>query len=224
VSFALRESTRAKTEKACKTQKRNETTIVKKEQFQTENYLGLYLWAALIAASLLLYYFFPAALAPANLRAFFAANLYVGLAVYLLLASLRGFTMIPLTPLLLAGILVFPPLPFLLVNILGIVVSSALVFYLARYFRFDHFFNSHYPSQIAKLTGLLQNREFPVIFLWSLAPVFPTDLIVYVCSVLRISLSKTLLGVLAGEAIICAVYIYGGAVGLRYFTDVIPND
>jgi uncharacterized membrane protein YdjX (TVP38/TMEM64 family) len=190
---------------------------VKKATFTTENALGLYLWAAVIAASLLLYYFFPAIFSPANLREFFAANLYAGLAAYLLLASLRGCTMIPLTPLLFAGILVFPPLPFLLVNMLGMVVSSALVYYLARYLRFDQFFDSHYPSQIAKLTGLLQNRELPVILLWSFAPVLPTDLIVYVCSVLRISVTKTLLGVLVGEAFICAMYIYGGAAGLSYF-------
>ncbi len=191
---------------------------MKKERFETENYLGLYLWAALIVASLLLYYFFPDVFSPDNIREFFDTNLYVGLAVYLLLASFRGFTMIPLTPLLFAGILVFPPLPFLLVNMLGIVVSSSFVYCLARYLRFDNFFNVHYPTQIAKLTNMLQNRELPVIFLWSFAPVFPTDLIVYVCSVLRISISKTLLGVLAGEAFICAIYIYGGAAGLSYFT------
>ena len=189
---------------------------MKKQQFETENYLGLYLWAALIFASLLLYYFFPEVFSPATIRQFFASNLYTGLAVYLLLSSIRGFTMIPLTPLLFAGLLVFPPLPFLLVNMVGIVVSSALVYYLARYFRFDHFFNSHYPKQIAKLTRMLQNRELPVIFVWSFAPIFPTDLIVYVCSVLRISITKTLLGVLAGESIICAIYIYGGVAGLGY--------
>jgi uncharacterized membrane protein YdjX (TVP38/TMEM64 family) len=191
---------------------------VKKEQFETENYLGLYLWVALIGVCLPLYYFFPDVFSPDNIRQFFDTNLYAGLAVYLLFASLRGFTMIPLTPLLFAGILVFPPLPFLLVNMVGIVVSSAFVYYLARYFRFDQFFDKHYPTQIAKLTGLLQNRELPVIFLWSFAPVFPTDLIVYVCSVLRISITKTLGGVLAGETIICAIYIYGGVAGLGYFS------
>lgn len=189
-----------------------------KKQFETENYLGLYLWAALIIICLASYYFFPDVFAPANVRRFFDTNLYAGLAVYLLLASLRGFTMIPLTPLLFAGILVFPPLPFLLVNMVGIVVSSALVFYLARFFRFDNFFDTHYPAQIAKLTSLLRNRELPVIFLWSFAPIFPTDLIVYVCSVLRISVVKTLAGVLAGETIICALYIYGGVAGLSYFS------
>ncbi|MES2624226.1 MAG: VTT domain-containing protein [Pseudomonadota bacterium] len=190
---------------------------MKKEQFETENYIGLYLWGALIVASLALYYFFPEVFTPANIRQFFDRNLYAGLLIYLLLASARGFTMIPLTPLLFAGILVFPPLPFLLINMVGIVVSSAFVYYLARYFRFDEFFTKHYPTQIARLTGLLQNRELPVIFLWSFAPIFPTDLIVYVCSVLRISITKTLLGVLAGETIICAVYIYGGVAGLSYF-------
>ncbi len=189
---------------------------MKREQFETENFLGLYLWLAMIVVSLLLYLFFPETFTPKNIRQFFSANLYTGLSVFFLLASLRGFTLIPLTPLLLAGILVFPAWPLFFVNLGGILVSSALVYYLSRYFRFDNFFHKHYPEQITQITQLLQKRELPVITVWGIAPFLPTDLIVYVCSVARISAVKTLLGVLLGESIICSVYIFGGQASLNF--------
>jgi uncharacterized membrane protein YdjX (TVP38/TMEM64 family) len=189
---------------------------MKREQFETENFLGLYLWLALIIISLMLYFCFPEIFSPRNIRQFFNSNVYTGLSVFFLLASLRGFTFIPLTPLLLAGILVFPAWPLFFVNLAGILVSSALVYYLSRFFRFDHFFHKHYPEQITRLTQLLQKRELPVITLWGIAPFLPTDLIVYVCSVVRISSSKTLLGVLLGESIICALYIFGGEPFLNF--------
>jgi uncharacterized membrane protein YdjX (TVP38/TMEM64 family) len=188
---------------------------VDKDKITTENYYGLYAWLVLIALSLLFYFFNPEVFAPDNIRRFFSANLYAGLAVYFALACVRGFTLIPLTPLLVAGIVIFPPWPLFIVNLAGIWVSSAVVYYLARHLRFDHFFSLHYPRQIERLTALLRNREFPVILLWSFMPVTPTDLIVYVCSVLRISAFKTLLGVSAGEAVICALYIFPAAAGLE---------
>jgi uncharacterized membrane protein YdjX (TVP38/TMEM64 family) len=189
---------------------------MKREQFETENFLGLYLWLALIIISLMLYFCFPEIFSPRNIRQFFNSNVYTGLSVFFLLASLRGFTFIPLTPLLLAGILVFPAWPLFFVNLGGILVSSALVYYLSRYFRFDNFFHKHYPEQITQITQLLQKRELPVITVWGIAPFLPTDLIVYVCSVVRISSSKTLLGVLLGESIICALYIFGGEPFLNF--------
>lgn len=185
-----------------------------REKLATENYLGLYFWLALIAVCLLLWFLNPEVFAPDRIRQFFSANLFAGLSVYLLLASLRGLTLIPLTPLLLAGILVFPPWPLFWVNLAGIYISSALIYYLAGFCGFDRFFATHYPRQISRLTQLLNKRELPIITLWSFVPFVPTDLIVYVASVLRINVIKTLLGVSIGEAIICAIYIFAGEAGL----------
>lgn len=188
---------------------------MKSSRASTENYLGRYLWLALIVASLTLYFLFPDTFAPANIRRFFSANLVTGLGIYFLLSCLRGFTLIPLTPLLVAGILVFPPWPLFIINLGGILVSSAVVYYLARWLRFHIFFDSRYPQQLDRLTRLLNKRELPVITVWGFLPIVPTDLIVYVCSVLGISPFKTLLGVSLGEGLICALYIFGGVAGLE---------
>lgn len=185
-----------------------------KDKFETVGSFGLYLWLALIATCLGLYTMRPGLFEPDNIRSFFSDNLYSGLAVYLLISTLRGFTLIPSTPLVLAGILVFPPLPLFLVNQLAVYSSSAVLYYMTRSMRFDNFFFTHYPEQVERLINLLRKRELPVISLWGFMPFIPTDMIVCICSVLRISVWKTLMGVSIGEGIICAIYIFGGSATL----------
>ncbi|MEX0618177.1 MAG: VTT domain-containing protein [Pseudohongiellaceae bacterium] len=190
-----------------------------KDDLGTINFFGLYFWLTIIVISLSLFFFQPDWFEPQRLRRLFSDNLVLGLSVYFIVSTLRGFTLIPSTPIVLAGILVFPPIPLYLVNLVAVFTSSAIVYYMARMARFDHFFHQHYPDQIARLTGLLKNRELPVISVWGFAPMVPTDMIVYVCSVLRISLAKTLFGSAIGEGVICAVYIFGGAATLGALLD-----
>lgn len=186
-----------------------------KDKFETVGSFGLYLWLALIISCLGLYTLQPELFEPANIRSFFSDNLYSGLAVYLLICTLRGFTLIPSTPFVLAGILVFPPLPLFLVNQVAVYSSSAVLYYMTKSMRFDNFFFAHYPEQVERLIKLLRKRELPVISLWGFAPFIPTDMIVCICSVLRISVWKTLMGVSIGEGIICAIYIFGGSASLN---------
>jgi uncharacterized membrane protein YdjX (TVP38/TMEM64 family) len=187
---------------------------VNKDKFETVGSFGLYLWLALIVTCLGLYTLQPELFEPANIRTFFSDNLYSGLTVYLVICTLRGLTLIPSTPFVLAGILVFPPLPLFLVNQVAVYSSSAVLYYMTRSMRFDNFFFTHYPQQVERLITLLRKRELPVISLWGFAPFIPTDMIVCICSVLRISVWKTLMGVSLGEGIICAIYIFGGSATL----------
>ena len=185
-----------------------------KDKFETLSSFGLYVWLALIASSLSLFFFMPELFEPQSIRQFFTDNLFSGLLVYFIISTVRGVTLIPLTPIVLAGVLVFPPWPLFLVNQAGVYTSSAILYCMTRYMRFDNFFFTHYPQQVEKLILLLRKRELPVISLWGFAPFIPTDMIICICSVLRISVFKTLLGVSIGEGIICAVYIFGGSAGL----------
>ena len=47
-------------------------------------------------------------------------------------------------------------------------------------------------------------------------PLVPTDVICYVCGILRVRFWKFLIGVTLGEGAICALYIYGGDQLLRW--------
>lgn len=179
------------------------------------NYYGLYIWAACIAAALTFYLLAPDFFSPQRVRGFFLANLDMGLTLYFIISTLRGFTLIPSTPLVLGGILIFPPVELFLVNQLAVYTSSAVVYFMAGYFRSHHFFEERYPSQVEKLARMLHRRELIVISTWGFLPFVPSDMIVYVCSVLRMSIWKTLFGIGIGEGVICATYIFGGAAMLE---------
>ena len=185
-----------------------------KDKFESVGSFGLYLWLALIVACLSFYAMRPDLFEPDRLRLFFSSNMISGLVVYFLISTLRGLTLIPSTPFVFAGILVFPPIPLFLVNQAAVYTSSALLYYTTKAMNFDKFFFIHYPAQTERLILLLRKRELPVISLWGFAPFIPSDMIVCICSVLRISVWKTLLGVSIGEGVICAIYIFGGAASL----------
>ena len=71
-----------------------------------------------------------------------------------------------------------------------------------------------FESQLAQAgswgPAALYGAYGPIIIGWSFFPLAPTDLICYVCGVLRVRFWKFLLGVTLGEGAISAIYIYGG--------------
>ena len=137
-------------------------------------------------------------------------------AVYLALGCLRGFTLIPATYLVVAGMLVLPPVPLYLLTVVGIIVSSAAVYYFAEAMQFDKFFEKRYAPQVARLRALMTKRELPIVIIWSFFPIAPTDLICYVCGALKVDLKKCLFGVTLGEGTICAIYIFLGGQALSW--------
>jgi uncharacterized membrane protein YdjX (TVP38/TMEM64 family) len=176
---------------------------------------ALVVWLALLAAGILTVAFQRDALA--RLFSWLStAPLWWGYAVYLVLGCLRGFTLVPATYLVVAGMIVLPPWPLYALTVVGIVVSSTAVYYFAAAMQFDRFFEKRYASQIARLRVLMARRQLPVVLAWSFFPAAPTDLVVYVCGVLKIDLKKCLFGVAVGEGAICAIYIFLGGQALDW--------
>jgi uncharacterized membrane protein YdjX (TVP38/TMEM64 family) len=137
--------------------------------------------------------------------------------LYLLLSSLRGFTFMPAAPLLLLGIAFFPPIPLFGLTLAGILISSAIIYWFSGSLHLEEVFSKRYSEMMERVHGLLHKRELPVITAWCLFPVTPTDLMVYVCGVLRIDFKKTMLGVGIGAGVNCAVVIFLGDQILRFF-------
>jgi uncharacterized membrane protein YdjX (TVP38/TMEM64 family) len=175
----------------------------------------LALWAAVLLAGLYVYLFHRELLrhvlgAPAESPPMWTYF------VYLLLGCIRGFTLVPVTYLMVAGMLVLPPVPLFGLTLAGIVVSSAAVYYFAETMRLDRFFETRFAPQVARLRALMARRELPIVIVWSFFPLAPTDLVCYVCGALKVDLKKCLLGVAVGEGTICAIYIALGGEALRW--------
>lgn len=137
-------------------------------------------------------------------------------AIYIALGAVRGFTLVPSTTLVLAALPFVPPGPLLLCTLAGIMISSASIYYFSAALRIDERVAKKHPEKIARLTNLVNRYEMPIIIGWSFFPLVPTDLICYVCGVLRVRFWKFLVGVTIGEGAICAIYIYGGDQILRW--------
>jgi uncharacterized membrane protein YdjX (TVP38/TMEM64 family) len=92
----------------------------------------------------------------------------------------------------------------------GVLFSSLSIYYFSDYLNFDVYFEKRYKNQIERLKNFLSKNEFPIVAAWSFMPFLPTDLICYVCGTLEVDIKKFLLGVMVGEGISCALYIFLG--------------
>ena len=75
---------------------------MEKEKLEHLNFFGLYTWLGLVTVCLSLYFFRPDLFEPQFIRQFFSENLVSGLFIYFVISTLRGFTLIPSTPIALA--------------------------------------------------------------------------------------------------------------------------
>jgi uncharacterized membrane protein YdjX (TVP38/TMEM64 family) len=173
------------------------------------------LWVSIAASALYGYFFHRDALQQLLLKVSASPPVWIYI-VYLALGCLRGFTLVPATYLVVAGMLVLPPVPLYGLTIVGIIVSSAAVYYFAEAMQFDRFFERRYAPQVARLRALMTRRELPIVMAWSFFPMAPTDLVCYVCGALKVDLKTCLVGVTIGEGAICAVYIFLGGHALSW--------
>jgi uncharacterized membrane protein YdjX (TVP38/TMEM64 family) len=172
------------------------------------------IWASVVTAALYVFAFHRDVVQQQLHHAASFSMLAAG-AAYLALGSVRGFSLVPATWLVVLGVAFFPPVPLFILTLAGIVISSATVYLFAGALHLDDVFRRTHPQRLEQLTNVLQRHELPIIIGWSFFPLAPTDLICYVCGVLRVSLPKCLIGVAIGEGAICAIYIVAGDSLLR---------
>ncbi len=173
------------------------------------------IWLSLVAICLYAYFFADNTI-QAKFSSLYGSSLVLGYIVYLLFGCLRGFTLIPITYLIVVGIILLPPVPLYLLTMVGVFVSSLSVYYFSEYLDFDEYFEKKYPNQIHSIKNFLAKNELPIVIGWSFAPFLPTDLMCYVCGSMGINLKKFILGVMIGEGISCAIYIFLGKEIVRY--------
>lgn len=180
------------------------------DQFKRK--LGI-IWVVFILLCITLYFLYAPDLGPQNISGFIEKYQNGMLLLYLAACIIRGLTMIPGTPFLLAGIILFKDDPFLLLIIFltSILLTSALMFCLADRLGFSSYFEEHYPDQISRVRNKLNGQYgFLFILIWAFAPFTPTDLVCYVAGSIRMRFIKLIIPLLLGEALICAFYIYNG--------------
>jgi len=176
----------------------------------TSHPLRLAIFALFVVAFALLYYRYSS-LWGTELTTLAASSVWVAYAVYVVLGALRGFALIPVTNLVVLAIPLFPPGPLLALTLIGIALSSASIYAFAGSLKIGEYLERKHAKHMEGLQKALRRNPTSIVTAWSFLPIVPTDLICYVCGVMKISFRRFLLGVLVGEGAICAIYIFAGA-------------
>jgi len=164
----------------------------------------------LCAASFLYFYYSRHDSLENGMRSAAAVSTFVAYGLYLLLGSIRGLTLVPSAGLMLLAIPFFPPAPLFALTVLGILISSTSIYYFSRSLHLAEYFERKHKAKIEGMRSLLQKNPTAIVVVWSFFPLAPTDLICYLCGVLRIRFDRFILGVLVGEGAICAIYVFVG--------------
>lgn len=133
--------------------------------------------------------------------------------IYFALSVLRGFTLLPSTPLVVAGTLIFSSQPFLVlaISLIGIILSSTMIYYFSDLLGFTDYFKRKKPQTVERIKRKLEHPLGSVfVALWAFFPFVPTDLVCYVAGITRMNFAKFIVSIAIGEAILCSAYIFGG--------------
>ena len=172
-------------------------------------YLFIGVWLVVVAGALYLYLFQRDAV-QVELQDALSVTAVAAAFIYFFLGSIRAFTLIPATFLIVVAIPFFRPLPLFALTLGGILVSSASIYWFSEALRLDELFERKHKARVAQMKAVLQRNELAIIIGWAFFPLTPTDLICYVCGALRVDFKKFILGILIGEGTICAIYILLG--------------
>ena len=178
------------------------------------------LWLVVIVTGIAAYVIDPSLFSAENIAAFlnrFEGQIWV---LYFVMSALRGLTLLPSTPLVIAGTLLFPdqPLAVLAVSLGGILISSSMIYFFSEVLGIAEYFERHKPDATHKMKARLEHPlGFVFVAAWAFFPLVPTDLVCYVAGTTKMNFVKFISAVLIGEAVLCSFYIWSGGYLLRLF-------
>lgn len=169
------------------------------------------LWVAVILAAVIFYLSHPTDFTPANIAAFihtFESEIWF---VFLVISAVRGLTLLPSTPIVLAGTLLYPDKPILVlgVSMAGILISSSLIYFGSEALGFSDFFETRKAASVERIRRRLEHPAGLVfVALWAFFPLVPTDAVCYVAGTTKMNFFKFISAVLVGELALCSIYVF----------------
>ena len=174
----------------------------------------------LIVSGLVLYVSRPDLFTPGSIAGFLTKFQREALVVFLALSVVRGLTLLPSTPLVIAGTFAFPTEPWLVlvISIFGIVVSSSMIYWFSDFLGISEFFETRKANTVAKIRSRLEHPTgLAFVFLWAFFPLVPTDAVCYVAGSTRMNFPKFIAAITAGELVLCSFYIFSGTYVIDLF-------
>lgn len=176
-------------------------------------YTMLAIWLGCIVTAIAFYLASPNTFTPQHIAAVlsrFEGTIWI---IFFAMSALRGFTLLPSTPLVIAGTLLFPlqPLSVFAVSMIGIIISSSMIYFFSEHLGFTEYFERKKPDMIHRLKAKL-DHPLGMLFVaaWAFFPAVPTDLVCYAAGTTKMNYAKFIIAVIVGESILCAAYIFAG--------------
>lgn len=176
-------------------------------------WLCILIWFSITATCISLYFYDPSGFSADNVADFLKRFDGWVLLIYSGLSVLRGFTLLPSTPLVIAGTLIYPqqPLLVLFISLTGILLSSTMIYYFSELLGFSDYFENHKPELTHKLKAKLEHPlGFIFVAVWAFFPFVPTDLVCYTAGSTKMNYWKFISAVFVGELLLCYCYIFLG--------------
>ncbi len=176
-------------------------------------------WGLIVIVCLTLYLIYPNKFTPQELAVAlreFQGSIWLG---YLAMSAIRGLTLLPSTPLVIAGTLIFPDqlVAVFAVSMVGIVLSSSMVYFFSDHLGLADYFDKRKPELVHKMKAKLEHPQgFVFVALWAFFPFVPTDLVCYLAGTIRINFAKFIAAIFVGESVLCSFYIFFGGAVLSY--------
>lgn len=171
-------------------------------------------WGLLIVSGLAFYLLRPGLFSPEHIAGLLTKFQNEALIAFLAISVVRGFTLLPSTPLIIAGTIAFPAAPWtvLAISMTGIIASSALIYWFAETLGIAAHFEERKPAAVAKIRRRLERPSgVAFVFLWAFFPLVPTDAVCYVAGSIRMHFGKFIAAIAGGELILCSFYIFSGS-------------
>ncbi len=110
----------------------------------------------------------------------------------------------------LPAMLTFPPVQLFFLTLVESLLSALIIYKWAGSWNLYKFFAQKHQQHVEKISGFIQKKQFFIIFLWSLIPIIPTDIIPYVCGIMKTDMRRMMLGLICGEVCYYALLIFAG--------------
>lgn len=176
-------------------------------------WIAIALWLATVVVCLSLYAYDPQAFSSDKMVFFLSRFEGEILLIYCFFSVVRGFTLLPSTPLVIAGTILYPHQPWLVlfISLSGILLSSSMIYFFSDFLGFTDYFERKHASFIHKTKDRLEKPSgLFFVFLWALCPFVPTDVVCYVAGTSKMSFLKFIAAVGFGELLLCSFYIFFG--------------
>jgi uncharacterized membrane protein YdjX (TVP38/TMEM64 family) len=178
----------------------------------------LAVWALVIIFAVAFYFLYPSAFTAGNIAAFitsFETEIWL---IYLAMSAIRGFTLLPSTPLVVAGTFLYPDEPWLVlaISMTGILISSSLIYFCSEAIGFHEYFEHKKPRAVARIRNRLEQPwGLAFVALWAFFPLVPTDAVCYAAGTTKMNFLKFVLAVFIGELVLCSIYVFTGGTIFR---------